>query len=1054
MSAQPIWITPPGPLQGPIPEGTYFQVPLQVSDTATLDITSILGTGVAVTVGFAPQPSKPWQVGDIVILANVTPTSYNGNYTVTSSTTSQVTFNSNNTSAWSVGTGTVASVPSTVFFEVVAGTLPPGVECTSNGVVQGVPSIPNPASSAPLDVIGGFGNGSTVTLRFAEQPTPPYPLGYVISVTGVNPQNFNGTYFIVVACSTTSVSYVSSATGTYVGGGQIASGLDIDSTSKFAIRAFTTKTIGNTQVVNRFADSTFTLTVEGQNLPGWITPAGQIGQYWNGELLEPGIQLLYTNDNLTGIPPAISLISGSLPPGITVSDTGLISGFIGIDPDITAVPGFSRNGQGFDEYPFDFSVQAVSANYEFTLQVTDGRTSSQRTFSMYVWATSVFNASTTLITADDTYLTASISTVAIPVINNPQGSIGTASSDTFFAYRFTGQDINGNQIGFLGTFLPPGLSLNPITGWLYGYLPQIGLTENIYNFIVQAYVYGQPSIVSDPYQYSLTVTGPISSSVTWITPSNLGDIINGSTSTLYVQATTTARLVLQYRLASGSYSLLPQGLTLEPSGNIVGRVSFNTFAVDGGTTTFDRRDYPFALSVETTFDLTFTFVVNAYTEDGFISVFQTFTINLVRLYNKPYYNLYIQCMPPQANRDLISSLLENTNIFPPALLYRPDDFNFSVSSNVIYHHAYGLNAVVLDDYVEALQLNHYWKNLTLGQIKTAQAVDPLTNEVIYEVVYSEIVDTMVNNDDVPADKEVVLAYPLAANTPEEIDVVFPNPLDQMRNQVIDVVGQESKILPLWMQSVQADGQVLGFTRAWVIAYTNPNESGQIAYNIATQFSGELNAIDFTADRYELDNGLTVNWDAEDQHWIPSPPLSTTFDINYHYNVYIDNGGLGYTVGDIITIPGTVFGGVSPINDCIMKVDTVSNTGVILNAFFAGTATILMADQTYDALTGTGGTGSGALWDIIVVPGLNAPDVTRTDWANDSRALVVWTNDTNTITAWTNGTPTIFDTRFDGGSLTFNDPADIYTNTDAYNKYLMFPKSNIITDIPAEYPVKV
>ena len=1042
MSAQPIWITPPGPLQGPIPEGTYFQVPLQVSDTATLDITSISGIGTKVTVGFAIQPTKPWQVGDTVILANVTPTSYNGNYTVTSSTTTQVTFNSSNTSAWAVGTGTVASVPSTLYFEVVAGNLPAGVECTSTGIVQGVPTIPA-AAGAPIEITGASGNGSTVTLRFAPQPTPPYKLGQVITVEDINPQSYNGTYFVVIACTTTSVSYVSGATGNYNGGGLISVNFELNSTSKFAIRAYTKTNLGT---VNRFSDNTFTLTVEGQNLPQWITPAGEIGQYWDGELLEPGFQLLYITENQTGIPPAISLISGSLPPGITLSDTGLISGFFGLDPDITAVPGFSRNGQGFDEYPFDFNVQAVSANYEFTLQVTDGRTSSLRTFSMFVWATNVFNASTTLITADNTYLTASISTSNVPVINNPQGSIGTVPSDSFFAYQFTGQDINNNQVAFLGTFLPPGLTLNPITGWLYGYLPRIGLTENIYNFIVQAYLYGQISIVSDPYQYSLSVTGPISSSVTWITPSNLGSIANGATSIFYVEATTTANLVLQYKLASGSDSKLPQGLTLLPSGNIVGRVSFNTFAIDGGETTFDRDT--------TTFDLTFTFTVNAYTEDGFISVFQTFTINLIRLYDKPYYNLYIQCMPPYANRDLISGLLENTNIFPPALLYRPDDFNFGISINVIYRHAYGLNAVTLDDYVLALQLNHYWKNLTLGQIKTAQAVDPLTREVIYEVVYSEIIDTMVNNDDVPADKEVPLAYPLNANTPDEVDVVFPNPLDQMRNQVIDVVGQESKLLPLWMQSTQADGSVLGFTRAWVIAYTKPNESGQIAYNIATQFTGNLNTIDFQADRYEVDNALTVNWNAEDQHWIPSPPQATTFDINYHYNVYIDNGGLGYTVGDIITISGTVFGGVSPINDCIMKVDTVSETGVILNAFFAGTATILMANQTYDAISGSGGTGTGALWDIVVVPGLGAPDVTRTDWINDSRQLVVWTNDTNTITAWTNGTPTVFDTRFDGGSLTFNDPADINTNTDAYNKYLLFPKSNIITTIPPEYPVTV
>ena len=51
MSAQPIWITPPGSL-GTVPEGTYYQVPLQVTDTVTIDIIGISGTGTSVTAIF------------------------------------------------------------------------------------------------------------------------------------------------------------------------------------------------------------------------------------------------------------------------------------------------------------------------------------------------------------------------------------------------------------------------------------------------------------------------------------------------------------------------------------------------------------------------------------------------------------------------------------------------------------------------------------------------------------------------------------------------------------------------------------------------------------------------------------------------------------------------------------------------------------------------------------------------------------------------------------------------------------------------------------------
>ena len=883
-SVQPIWITPPGSL-GTVPEGTFYQVPLQVEEPG----------------------------GD------------------------------------------------QVFFQAIAGSLPSGIECTKNGIIQGVPT--NVVTIADDAIVAG-----------------------------------------------------------------------VNVTSKFAIRAYTTKTVGNITVINRLADRTFTLTVAGQNLPSWVTPAGEIGQFFVGELLEPGIQLEYTDDNTTGIPPAITLYSGKLPPGITLSPTGLLSGFFELNPTFSAAPGYSANGVGFSTYPFDFGIESQSTNYEFSLQVTDGRTSAVRSFSMFVWSTADFNASTTFITADNADLTASISNINAPVLLNPQGSIGTAPNSTFFAYQFIGKNVTGDQIGYLGNFLPPGLYLDNETGWLSGYLPNLGLTEQTYNFSVAVYNISSPDVVSIYYRYSLTISGPISTNVTWLTPSFLGSISNGSTSTFYVAATTTASLTLQYRIATGSDSRLPQGLSLLPSGHIVGRVSFNTFALDDGNTTFDNKT--------TTFDLTCTFTVNAYSINGYVSVYKTFTIDVLRTYNKPYENLYIQCMPPVSDRALISSLLENNNIFTPSLLYRSDDSNFGLSHNVTYYHAYGLDAVSLDTYVEALQLNHYWKNLTLGDIKTAQAVDPITGQVIYEVVYSEIIDNLVNNEGISVSKEVVWPYGLVNPT---VDVVYPNALEDMRNQVIDVVGQESNILPLWMQSKQSNGQVLGFTPAWVIAYTIPGASGQIQYNIETQFGMQLNQVDFEADRYELDSALTVNWDANAQSWIPSPPTSTTFDINYHYDISISSSGIGYRAGDRIKISGTQVGGTTPLNDILIVVNTVNTYGGILDVFYYGTGDLFAFNNHYNSITGTTltGTGTGAFWNVLVVPGLDASVPATTSWVNNTNVAVGWQNNSGTTVYWSNGGDTTFDTQFDGGSLTFNAPADIYTNTDAYNKYLLFPKRNIL-----------
>jgi hypothetical protein len=501
-----------------------------------------------------------------------------------------------------------------------------------------------------------------------------------------------------------------------------------------------------------------------------------------------------------------------------------------------------------------------------------------------------------------------------------------------------------------------GLTLDINSGWLYGQIPSLGVLSQSYSFDIRVYKKNNADYISNPYSYSLEIVGPVSSDITWITPTNaierekvpssLGSIANGSTSTFYVKAISQSGLSLQYQLLSGSDSSLPQGLQLLPSGNIAGRVSFDTFALDGGTTTFDVRLN--TVKQPTTFDMVATFTVNAFSVNGLVNVNKTFSITVVRLYNEPYDNLYIQAMPPQNDRDLLSSLLQNPTIFPPDLIYRYDDLNFGVARNVVYNHTYGLTAVSYDEYVASLNLNHYWKNLVLGEIKTARALDDNGN-VIYEVVYSEVVDDLVNNNDQSVSKQVVLPFPLNANDSTEIDSVYPNSLQNMRDQVIDVVGQVSNVLPRWMLSTQPDGRTLGFTRAWVIAYTNTGFSGQIAYNINTQFRGNLNTIDFEADRYELDNLLTKNWDRDGQHWIPDPPTLTTFDYD---------------------------------------IDNIS----------------LWLNDTFDVV----------------------------NWVNDEAEIVGWIN------GW-NGQPTTFD----GNSMQFVSPVDMYSNTTEYDKYLVFPKRNIL-----------
>jgi hypothetical protein len=287
----------------------------------------------------------------------------------------------------------------------------------------------------------------------------------------------------------------------------------------------------------------------------------------------------------------------------------------------------------------------------------------------------------------------------------------------------------------------------------------------------------------------------------------------------------------------------------------------------------------------------FTVIMEVTGARDAISVFKTFTVRMYRAYNYPYQNLYVLAMPPANNRLLINELLDNEEIFVPEYIYRPSDANFGKSTQVKYEHAYGLRPETTDTYVSSLYLNHYWKNLVLGSIETAQALDAAGN-IIYEVVYSRIIDNLVNAAGESVSKIVNLPYAITdpGDGSTQLVQVYPNSLINMRDQVIDVVGQISTKLPLWMSSKQINGRVLGFTPSWVICYTQPGRSAQIAYYISEYFSQQLNSVDFKVDRYVLDRVLSKNWDTETQQWTPQGNL-TTFDF-YNTTGYNDIGQVG------------------------------------------------------------------------------------------------------------------------------------------------------------------
>ena len=808
------------------------------------------------------------------------------------------------------------------------------------------------------------------------------------------------------------------------------------------------------------------------------------------------------------------------------------------------------------------------------------------------------SADTTDFTADNTFITADVVPTRTPVLLTPPGDLGRVRADNFYAFKFDAIDFDGDPIEYSitvgagvgfdatgslfdetgigfdrGAFsLPPGLTNNPDTGWFYGYIPDQGATEQTYRFAVQVLKANNPSIISGFYYFTITITGDINTEVIWLTEPDLGVINNGAISTLAVEAVNRGGRSLQYRLQSGSNSKLPQGLTLQPTGHITGRVSFNTFAVDTGTTTFDVNLNTRLNINETTFDSKFDFTVNAFAasteqvgyqlgaltvtnggsgyvtqptvtisappntataiqatagvvtiESGVItaiaignpgrgyvtpptvtitggggssatasasiievdltnavSVFRRFSVTVNRAFNEPYETLYIKAMPPEEDRVLVDQLLLNQDIIPESLVYRADDPNFGVATSVIYDHAYGLTAASLDLYVESLDINHYWKNLTLGEIRTARALDSSGN-VLYEVVYSAVIDNLVNNDGVSVNKQVTLPYPVNEGDSTEIDVVYPNSLINMRDQVIDTVGQITPALPLWMLSKQVNGQILGFTPAWVIAYVKPGESGRVAYNIRTKYGEQLNRVDFKVDRYEIDRSQTYDWQPYDDSvsagkWIPYPPAATTFDLTESPTNLTFRGRVDYaTELAFEQINHRTLTSIAALGGIDGETGAFLNNRLVIfkkqEGFTGMTNDEAFTDylETYDQ---TGYDQSGTLYDeSVVLPLTERLSIYRMILTNGivTLNLVAVTNlfDYVLITrgdTWAgyelylppSPTPGLLirtwslipeepgqETIFDGGSTRFITPADRWTNTDEFDKYLVFPRTNIL-----------
>ncbi len=395
------------------------------------------------------------------------------------------------------------------------------------------------------------------------------------------------------------------------------------------------------------ADRTFAITINAIAAPQIIPKNLNLGAFYTGS---------YINIQLTAIDysPELSLtwsqLSGTIPAGLTLSSSGLLSGYLlpPVNKYNVSLTGWDVGGWGY--IPWD-SPSTVSdfMIYQFEMQVTDGSRFDQSTYIFTTYIKSSFTADNAILTADNTNITTDVNQVTVPIVTTLAQSLPPIRQNSFFSFKFTGLDLDNRPIYFAmdpigqtyfapglptpadfvtepfsqtGFTLPAGLTLDSMTGWLTGTVgSQVAVSET-YTFQVFCYLAADASVVSPPVKFSLTVLGNLNNVIDWNTPSYLGSIDNGNTSEFSIVATSRLGRPLRFSLTPPlastanvdptvtaltytpvAFSRLPQGLTLLDNGDIAGRVSFEYFKMDTDETTFDSKT--------TTFDNTYTFSVTA-----------------------------------------------------------------------------------------------------------------------------------------------------------------------------------------------------------------------------------------------------------------------------------------------------------------------------------------------------------------------------------------------------------------------------------------------------------
>ena len=570
----------------------------------------------------------------------------------------------------------------------------------------------------------------------------------------------------------------------------------------FVVRA----TAGST-----ITDRTFSLDIDGQDNPVFTTASGQlqladstrVGLYWvlDGERVD--FQFEATDgDRAVGRDMRFEIQSGILPPGLSLSEAGELTGICRLT----------------DDY-FEDSTRQIAMTFPITCRVTDGTSVTTQENHIFVYSAAYWNVNNPSITADMTEInnfpiTMDLSSQRRPVFLTDT-ALGTFRHDNQVVIKIDIEDADSTGNSFVyslqGGTLPTGLQIDSNSGEIFGFLPRQGEVQADFVFTMRATrTMDTGQQVFTDKSFTMTVLGDIDIGIQFTTDTNVGTLHADIPSTLNIQADPEQpNRVLFYKLTSGS---LPPGIILSPLGNLVGTIRSSDF-------TDSTRSYTFTVTVS-----------DQYEE---LAATKTFTV----LVDIPFTSIEYGTFEGQAtsfiDENIFYNIAQDPNINSPEEIYRPEDTNFGMKLTPKMLMVAGVETQTLTTYQNQMESNHAPITLYFGDLKTAVAKQNGT--VIYEVVYLDIVDKFVNNDGVET----------GATT------IRPNAVENMRDRIKALGHDEWTHLPLWMKTEQAGLQgPLGYTKAVPILYCKPGTSGKLKKRIE-DLNLDFKKILFIIDRYSV-----------------------------------------------------------------------------------------------------------------------------------------------------------------------------------------------------------